>query len=111
MTPEGKVKQIVRIFLHSRRVYPAAGKEWDSKILGLGWYYMPVQNGMGVTGIHDFIGCYKGRFFSIETKAIGKDLTENQIGRRREIELAGGHTFVVREAADLQSLDDWMRML
>ena len=37
------------------------------------WYYMPVQNGMGVSGIPDFIACIDGKFIAIETKAPGKE--------------------------------------
>ena len=51
---------------------------------GLGaWYYMPVQTGMGVGGIHDFIACLPvvitqemvgkrvGLFVSVEAKELG----------------------------------------
>ena len=52
-TPEGAVKRAVKEVL---------------KEMGI-WYYMPVQNGMGVVGIHDFMCCASGRFLTIETKA------------------------------------------
>ena len=59
MTPEGKVKADVKKFLKAIGAY----------------FYMPVQNGMGVVGIPDIVGCYRGRFFGIETKAPNKTPT------------------------------------
>lgn len=38
---------------------------------------MPVPSGYGVPTL-DFIGCYKGFFFAIETKAPGKEPTPRQ---------------------------------
>jgi len=89
-TPEGRVKDAVKKFLKARGV----------------WYYMPVQNGMGVVGIPDFVGCKDGRFVGVETKAPGKlkNLTANQKARKREIESAGGHVFVVDSEKMLETL-------
>ena len=57
-TPEGKVKKGVRQVLD-----------------GLGAYYvMPVTGGYGKQGAPDFLVCYQGKFFGIETKA-GKGKT------------------------------------
>jgi hypothetical protein len=41
------------------------------------WYFMPVPTGMQAATL-DFIGCYEGRFFAIETKRPGGVLTERQ---------------------------------
>jgi hypothetical protein len=81
MTPEGKVKAAVKKRL---------------KELGI-WYYMPVQNGMGVVGIPDFICCWNGLFMAIETKAPGKvdTVTPNQEKRMHEIREADGWAVVV----------------
>lgn len=79
-TPEGKVKRDVKKFL-----------------IEIGaWFYMPVQNGMGVTGIPDFIVCINGRFVAIETKAPGKlsNLSANQQAQLASISRAGGATLV-----------------
>jgi len=58
MTPEGKVKDIIKTYLDS---------------LGpLCWHFMPMMMGYGRKGIPDVIGCYKGHFFAIEVKAEGK---------------------------------------
>lgn len=49
------------------------------------WYFMPEQGGYGRAGIHDFVGCYRGRAFCIEAKAEGGKLSAHQ---RREIAAA-----------------------
>lgn len=80
-TPENKVKNAVKKELKARGI----------------WYYMPVQNGMGVVGIPDIIGCWNGWFVGIETKAPGKltNVTPNQQARLNEIEKAGGLALVI----------------
>lgn len=91
MTPEGRVKEAVKQWLIGQHVFPAGTKMWHLKeTTPLGWYYMPVQNGMGVTGIADFLGHIQGLFFAIETKAQGKKLNNNQKMRRDEIIASGG---------------------
>jgi len=68
-TPEGKVKDQVKEALHEAGVYPfmevATGKVQGA----IGMYYMPVAGQFSIAGIHDFVGNWAGRFFSIETKA------------------------------------------
>ena len=83
-TPEGKVKDAVRKVLKSHNA----------------WYYQPVQNGMGVVGIPDFICCYRGTFIAIETKAPGKlsNTTPNQDRVLKEINAHGGYAIVVDDA-------------
>ena len=87
MTPEGKVKDQVRKYLKNKGV----------------WYYQPVQNGMGVVGIPDFICCWNGRFLAIETKAPGKrsQTTANQDRVLAEINDHGGFQIVVDDIAQL----------
>lgn len=96
MTPEGKVKREVK-----KRLRKDA------------WYYMPVQNGMGRSGIPDFIGCVPtvitqemvgqtvGVFFAIETKAPGKlgNTTSNQDRELSNIHAAGGIATVLDDPA------------
>jgi hypothetical protein len=69
---------------------------------------MPVQNGMGVVGIPDFVCCWQGKFLAIETKAPGKlsNLTPNQERRLFEIHQAGGIAVVVDDVAKLKELLD-----
>jgi hypothetical protein len=97
-TPEGKVKDKVKKLLKS--LGPRC------------WWYMPVQNGMGVVGIPDFVGCLDGRFFGIETKAPGKknNLTVNQQLQLAGIESARGQTFVVAGDDDITALAVFFRI-
>ena len=90
-TPEGKVKEAVKKWLRERGY----------------WFYMPVQNGMGVVGIPDFICCCNGRFLAIETKAPGRrgNLSPNQRHRIEEIIAANGVTIVVDDVAQLNQLE------
>ena len=90
MTPEGKVKKDVKAWLKARDI----------------WFYMPVQNGMGVVGIPDLICCWGGKFLAIETKAPGKrsQTTANQEARIDEIRAAKGWAIVVD---DVSQLDDF----
>ena len=53
------------------------------------WYFMPVPTGMQVATL-DFLGCYKGRFFAIETKRPGEKPTERQRIVMQKIDAAGG---------------------
>lgn len=86
-TPEGRVKAAVRKYLQARSI----------------WYYQPVQNGMGVVGIPDFICCWDGRFLAIETKAPGKrnDTTANQDRVIAAINEHGGTAIVVDDVSQL----------
>lgn len=81
-TPEGLVKKDIDAFL---------------KELGLAcWWYKPMSHGYGRSGIPDYVGCYKGKFFSIEAKRPGKGiLTPFQKRENEAIETAGGVSMVV----------------
>ena len=95
-TPEGKVKAAVKKLLKERGIY----------------FYMPVQNGMGVVGIPDFICCWNGDFLAIETKAPGKrnNTSANQKLQLRLIEEAQGHALVVDDPEWLKEyIDDRIR--
>lgn len=89
MTPEGRVKAEIKKVLQRHGA----------------WYYMPIQNGMGVTGIPDFIACLNGRFLGIECKAPGKEntVTENQKRQLLGITAAQGCSCVVTSGAALES--------
>lgn len=91
-TPEGKVKAAVKRWLKERGI----------------WYYMPVQNGMGVVGVPDFICCWNGRFLAIETKAPGKraNTTANQDNQIMGIHKAGGSAIVVDDVSQLDVLEE-----
>ena len=89
MTPEGKVKEAVKKLLSASDVY----------------WHCPVQNGMGSPSL-DFICCYKGMYFAIETKAHGKLPTVRQLDTIGKIQRAGGTTFVID--GDLTTLENWL---
>jgi hypothetical protein len=80
VTPEGRVKAGIKAWLTERRI----------------WFYMPVQNGMGVAGIPDIIACWHGRFIAIECKAPGKakNTTKLQDFQLASIRESGGYAFV-----------------
>lgn len=91
-TPEGKVKAAVKKVLKAQDI----------------WYFMPMQNGLGVAGIPDFICCWKGHFLAIETKAPGKrsNTNPNQKLRIEEINTAGGTAVVIDDVTQLLELLD-----
>ena len=90
MTPEGRVKASIKQYLKS---------------LGC-WWYMPVQNGMGVMGIPDFIICYQGRFVAVECKAPGKEktVTPNQQRNLDLITRSQGCVVVATDVEQVRSL-------
>lgn len=57
------------------------------------WFFSPYMRGMGKNGVPDIVGCYKGRFFSIEVKREGGKPTAIQSRRMQEIVDAGGLAF------------------
>ncbi len=92
-TPESRVKAFV--------------KKWYDRLDA--WSYAPVQNGMGVVGIPDRIGCVPrvitpdmvgqtiGVFVAVECKAPGKEgtVTPNQQAQIAGIRNASGIALVV----------------
>ena len=109
-TPEGAVKTLVHKLLLSYGVFPA--KDAPRFTLACkGWYYMPVQNGMGVTGIPDFVGHVKGRFFVVETKSLGKKPTQLQKHQLDAISISGGVAFVIDGEESLKELKKWLDSL
>lgn len=93
MTPEGRVKKKVKDLFET---FP-----------GQLYYHMPVQNGMGRPSL-DFIGCVKGRFFAVETKAPGGQVTARQKLTMGDMKSAGGKVFVVQTQDDLDDLKHWL---
>jgi hypothetical protein len=77
ITREGKVKNRVKAFLHSRRVQSLV----DPIENAAGFYWMPVVGVFGAPFV-DFMICYRGAFIAVETKATGR---EKEYTRRQEI--------------------------
>ena len=81
-TPESKVKKKLIDYLKS------LGSDC--------FYYMPVQNGMGQSGIPDILCCIKGRMVALECKATCKNYpTTLQAFALDRIQKAGGVAWVV----------------
>jgi hypothetical protein len=89
-TPEGKVKKTVSTLLKS--------------VDGL-FYTMPVPSGFGESTL-DYIGCYRGKYFAVETKAPGKKPTDRQQAIISKMRAAGGAVFVID--GDLTELKQWI---
>ncbi len=98
MTPEARVKAKVRGVLgeYGRQLYS----------------YWPVPSGYGRTTV-DVIGCYRGCFFAIETKAPKKKPTLRQSETINEMEMAMGKTFVIDDVDSpvLDELRAWLNNL
>jgi hypothetical protein len=99
-TPEGKVKEAIKKYLTKRGVW-FAGKAPPPVIVG--WMYMPLAGPLGVSGIPDFVGVFKGRAFFIEAKAPGGRPTEVQLLRHKEITMAGGVVIVAHSVEELEA--------
>lgn len=80
-TPEGKVKDKIKVILKRHNVY----------------YAMPMGTGFGNAGVPDFLVCLNGGFLAIEAKANGGKTTALQEKNLAEIEAAGGQTLVINE--------------
>ncbi len=89
-TPEGKVKATVSKLLRSTP--------------GI-YFFMPVPSGYGESTL-DYIGCYRGYFFSVETKKPGGKPTDRQNMIIERMRKAGGAVFVID--GDLSELKTWI---
>lgn len=93
-TPEGHTKKKLRDIL----------ARYDGM-----YTYWPVPSGYGKTTV-DCLGCYRGRFFIVETKAEGKKPTLRQTGELQNAERAMGKAFVMAGPQDpaFESLIRWL---
>jgi len=94
MTPEGKVKLKVKKLLTSVGAYN----------------FWPVQTGYGAATV-DCLGCYRGRFFAIETKAKGKKPTPRQLLTMEGMAMSGATVFVIDPDNGLEALKIWLDSL
>jgi hypothetical protein len=78
------------------------------------YYNMPVPSGYGESQL-DFVGCYRGLFFTIETKREGKFPTGPQERIIDAVRDAGGKVFVIQggpnEIDGLHELEHWLLSL
>lgn len=107
-TEEGRIKSATETYLTSIGIIPA-GKAATVTENHKGWYYKPVSIGMGVHGIPDFVGHFRGRLFTIETKVPGKDPTPLQAHQIKAINTTGAVAFVVRCVEDLAWVETWRK--
>lgn len=92
MTPEGKVKNAVKKVLIEYNAY----------------WHCPVQNGMGSPSL-DFVCCYHGKYFAIETKAANKQMTDRQRVTSGLMEDAGAKVFLINEVTGTTDLERWLK--
>jgi len=93
-TPEAKVKAKIKLILKEYGIY----------------YAMPIGTGYGTSGVPDFLCCVAGRFVAVEAKAGKGTTTALQVKNLREIEAAGGITFVINET-NLDTLRGYIKLL
>lgn len=95
MKPEGYIKREVTKIL--------------DKYKPLVYYHMPVLNGLGKPSL-DYVGCCCGHYFTIETKAPGKQPTLRQDVTLSQVIAAQGKTFVINAVIgdDMDELEFWL---
>jgi hypothetical protein len=98
VTPEGRIKKAVKDFLYAQGVSSLARPCNPS----YGYYIMPVPAGIGSSTL-DFIGCCRGVFFAIETKAPGGKLTARQKVIAEMILTGAGYVFIVFDIDEFKS--------
>ena len=109
ITPEGKIKAAIDALLMKYKIYSAA-KAGAFPANAMGWVFKPVQgSAFGVSGIPDFIGHYRGRFWAIEAKAPGKKPTGFQALQIAAIRCSGGAVFVIDGEESLKEFETWLR--
>lgn len=74
------------------------------------YYDMPVPSGYGKSTL-DFIGCFRGRYFSIEAKAPRKEPSERQDGTIKDMTDAGARVFVIDGEAGVVTLSVWLAVV
>ena len=106
MTPEGKVKALIKETLKKYGIVNAAKVGSEEAKAAVGWYFMPKP--YGVQGILDFMGHYRGRFWVIEAKSPGKGATAFQIQQYDLIKQTGGAAFIVDGEHALNTFKRWV---
>jgi len=107
VTPEGKIKALVKALLAKYDIRPA--KDAGTFSEAAGWYFMPGGTGYGTKGIPDILGHYRCRFWAIETKAPGKEPTGFQALQIAAIRCSGGAVFVVDGEESLEKFEEWVK--
>ena len=89
-TPEVKVKKQIRKLLDEAGAY----------------YAMPIGTGYGNSGVPDFLCCFRGVFWAVETKAPGKRGNTTVLQQRQIADIcsAGGRAVVIDDVKQLEEL-------
>jgi hypothetical protein len=82
MTPEGKVKEVIKKHLKQKEIY----------------YIMPATGGYGSSGAPDIVVCHKGKFYGLEVKSGDNKPTALQMDNLNRIEDSGGYAVVINES-------------
>jgi hypothetical protein len=82
MTPEGKVKEVIKKHLKQKEIY----------------YIMPATGGYGSSGAPDIVVCHKGKFYGLEVKSGANKPTALQMDNLNRIEDSGGYAVVINES-------------
>jgi hypothetical protein len=90
MTPEGKVKEVVKKYLKEKGIY----------------YIMPATGGYGSSGAPDIVVCRKGKFYGLEIKSGANKPTALQMDNLERIEDNGGIAVVINE----HNVDSYMEL-
>jgi len=90
MTPEGKVKDVVKKYLKEKGIY----------------YIMPATGGYGSSGAPDIVVCHKGKFYGLEIKSGANKPTALQMDNLNRIEENGGYAIVINES----NVNDYMEV-
>lgn len=109
-TPEAKVKKAVKERLTEYGLVHLSRSGEVSESME-GFFFMPVAGPYSVHGIHDFVGCWHGMFFSIETKAPNnpEDHTAAQERFHIAVRKSGGISFTGARSADVvDALAEWI---
>ena len=103
---EAGVKEDIKKWLTAHRIHDMKGVKSAPENMIEGFFYMPVQNGMGLTGVSDFMICYHGQTIVVETKAENKPATPtgDQQAFIDAIEKAGGYGVCVNS---LEMFSKW----
>lgn len=101
MTPEGKVKKIITVYL----TWLAEYLDKHGKSLH---YSMFVPTGYGRNNTLDFTICLAGHFIAIEAKAPGEWLTSQQRITCRDILRSGGTVFIISGPEGMDSFARWV---
>jgi hypothetical protein len=103
MTPEGRVKKLVRDYIDVELTSLLTEKGYDLYTIRF------VPTGYGRNNQLDITLCIAGHMVIIETKAPGKWLTPLQINACADAYRSGASVFIISGSAGLEGFKTWVR--